>query len=263
MKKIMSIALTITLVGALLVGCGQKKENLNSLQAVKKSGELTIGLDDSYPPMEFRDSKNNLVGFDVDLGNEIGKKIGVKTEYTSTDFNGILLALGSSKFNIIVSAMSITDKRKESIDFSDSYLMGGQVVAIRHGNTLIRNVADLQGKVVACQLGSTGDTAASRIKGIKEVKKYDKITEAFQELSSKRVDAVIMDAQVGGYYVAKKPGEYEVLKDRISEEPMGIGFKKQDKELRAAIQKSLNELKSDGTLSKLSQKWFGFDAYKK
>ena len=140
MKKIMSIALTVTLVGALLAGCGQKQEKLNSLQAVKRSGKLTIGLDDSYPPMEFRDSKNNLVGFDVDLGNEIAKKLGVKAEYTSTDFNGMLLALGSSKFNIILSAMSITDKRKKSIDFSDTYLMGGQVVAIKHGNTTIKNV---------------------------------------------------------------------------------------------------------------------------
>ncbi len=263
MKKFMSIILTVTMAGALLVGCGQKQEKLNSLQAVQKAGKLTIGLDDSYPPMEFRDAKNNLVGFDVDLGNEIGKKLGVETEYTTTDFNGILLALTSSKFNIILSGMSITDKRKESIDFSDTYVMGGQVVAIKQGDTSIKNLGDLKGKIVACQLGSTGDSAATAMKGLKEVKKYDKITEAFQELSAGRVDAVIMDAQVGGYYVAKKPGEYDVLKDVISEEPMGIGFKKEDKELRAAIQKALNELKTDGTLSKLSQKWFGFDAYTK
>jgi len=263
MKKIMSIILTVTMAGALLVGCGQKQEKLNSLQAVQKAGKLTVGLDDSYPPMEFRDSKNDLVGFDIDLGNEIGKKLGVKTEYTATDFNGILLALTSSKFNIILSGMSITDKRKESIDFSDTYVMGGQVVAIKQGDTSIKSLEDLKGKVVACQLGSTGDSAATAMKGLKEVKKYDKITEAFQELSAKRVDAVIMDAQVGGYYVAKKPGEYEVLKDVISEEPMGIGFKKEDKELRVAIQKALDELKTDGTLSKLSQKWFGFDAYTK
>ena len=263
MKKFMSIILTVTMAGALLVGCGQKQEKLNSLEAVQKAGKLTIGLDDSYPPMEFRDSKNDLVGFDVDLGNEIGKKLGVKTEYTTTDFNGILLALTSSKFNIILSGMSITDKRKESIDFSDTYVMGGQVVAIRKGDASIKKLEDLKGKVVACQLGSTGDSAATAMKGLKEVKKYDKITEAFQELSAERVDAVIMDAQVGGYYVAKKPGEYEVLKGVISEEPMGIGFKKEDKELKAAIQKALDELKADGTLSKLSQKWFGFDAYKK
>ena len=263
MKKFMSILLTVTMAGAILTGCGKKAENVNSLEAVQKAGILTIGLDDSYPPMEFRDSKNELVGFDVDLGNEIAKKLGVKTEYTTTDFNGIILALTSSKFNIILSGMSVTDKRKESIDFSDTYVMGGQVVAIRKGDTSIKNLADLKGKVVACQLGSTGDTAATAMEGLKEVKKYDKITEAFQELSAKRVDAVIMDAQVGGYYVAKKPGEYDVLKDVISEEPMGIGFKKEDKELKAAIQKALDELKADGTMSKLSVKWFGFDAYTK
>ena len=263
MKKIMSIVLTVTMAGALLVGCGQKQEKLNSLQAVQKAGKLTIGTDDSYPPMEFRDSKNNLVGFDVDLANEIGKKLGVKIEHTTTDFNGILLALNASRFDIIIAALSITDKRKESIDFSDSYLMGGQVIAIKQGNTTIKKLGDLKGKVVACQLGSTGDTATTAIKGLKEIKKYDKITEAFQELSSGRVDAVVMDAQVGGYYVAKKQGEYEVLKDRISEEPIGIGFKKEDKELKAAIQKAINELKADGALSKLSQTWFGFDAYKK
>ena len=257
MKKIMSVVLAVTLASSLLVGCGTKQENsenLNSLEAVQKSGKLTIGLDDSYPPMEFRDSKNELVGFDVDLGNEIGKKLGVKTEYITTDFSGIILSLTSSKFNMILSGMSITDKRKESIDFSDTYVMGGQVVAIKQGNTSIKSLEDLKGKVVACQLGSTGDTAATAMEGLKEVKKYDKITDAFQELSSERVDAVIMDAQVGGYYVAKKPGEYEVLKDVISEEPMGIGFKKDDKELRAAIQKALDELKSEGTLSKLSEK---------
>lgn len=263
MKKFMSIVLTVTMAGALLVGCGQKEEKLNSLQAVQKAGILTIGTDDSYPPMEFRDSKNNLVGFDVDLANEIGKKLGVKIEYVTTDFNGILLALNSSRFNVILAALSITDKRKESINFSDSYLMGGQVVAIKQGNTTIKKLEDLKGKVVACQLGSTGDAAATALKGLKEVKKYDKITEAFQELSSERVDAVVMDAQVGGYYVAKKPGEFEVLKDRISEEPMGIGFKKDDVELKAEIQKALDELKADGTLSKLSETWFGFDAYKK
>jgi polar amino acid transport system substrate-binding protein len=263
MKKFMTIILTVTLAGSLLVGCGQKQEKLNSLEAVQKAGKLTIGLDDSYPPMEFRDSKNILVGFDIDLGNEVGKNLGVKTEYITTDFSGIILSLTSSKFNMILSGMSVTDERKKSIDFSDTYVMGGQVVAIKQGNASIKSLEDLKDKVVACQLGSTGDTAATAMKGLKEVKKYDKITDAFQELSVGRVDAVIMDAQVGGYYVAKKPGEYDVLKDVISEEPMGIGFKKEDKELKIAVQKALDELKADGTLSKLSQKWFGFDAYKK
>jgi polar amino acid transport system substrate-binding protein len=263
MKKILSIILSITMTGALFVGCGQKQESLNSLEGVKKAGKLTIGLDDSYPPMEFRDSQNNLVGFDIDLGKEIGKKLGVETEFITSDFNGILLALNSSKFNIILSGLSITDKRKETIDFSNPYVMGGQVVAVKKGNTSIKSFEDLNGMIIACQLGSTGDKAASEIPGVKEVKKYDKITEAFHEVSAGRVDAVIMDAQVGGYYVAKNPNDFEVLDGMLSEEPMGIGFKKEDTELKDSIQKALDELEGDGTLSALSVKWFGFDAYKK
>lgn len=262
MKKIMSIILIVTMASVLLVGCGKKGTN-NSLTAVKKSGKLTVGVDDSYPPMEFRDANNKLVGFDVDLGDAVGKKLGVKTEYITNDFNGMVLALGSSKFNVIISAMSITDARKKSINFSNSYVMGGQVAIIKQGNTKIKKIDDLKGKIVSCQLGSTGDTAATAMKGLKEVKRYDKITDAYQDLSIGRVDAVVMDAQVGQYYVAKKPGKYKVLSEQISKEPIGIGFKKQDKELQAAVQKALNELKADGTLSKFSQKWFGFDAYKK
>lgn len=211
MKKILSIILTVLMVSTLLVACGKKKSEGNALQNVKNSGKLTIGLDDSYPPMEFRDSKNNLVGFDIDLGKEIAKKLGVKAEFITSDFNGILLALNASKFNVIISGLSITDKRKETIDFSKPYIMGGQVIAVRSEETSIKSFKDLKGKVLACQLGSTGDKAASEIKELKEVKKYDKITEAFHELSSKRVDAVIMDAQVGGYYTTKSPGEYKIL----------------------------------------------------
>jgi len=263
MKKIIVGILTAAIAASLFAGCGKKEESLNSLDSVKKAGKLVIGLEDSYPPMEFRNAKNELMGFDIELGDEVAKKLGVKAEYVNTDFNGIILALNASKFDMILSGMSITDKRKEAIDFSEPYVMGGQVIAIKKGNAAITKAEDLKGKVVACQLGSIGDNVASAMKELKDVKKYDKITEAFQELSAGRVDAVIMDAQVGGYYTTQKPGEYEVLNKVISEEPMGMGFKKSDKELKAAVDKAIDELKKDGTLSKLSVKWFGFDAYKK
>lgn len=263
MKKTFVLLLTLTLTASLFAGCGTSKENLNSLASVKKSGKLLIGLEDSYPPMEFRDSKNNLVGFDIDLGNDVAKKLGVKAEYVMTDFNGIILALNASKFDMIVAAMSITDKRKEAIDFSVPYVTGGQIIAVKSGDTSIKSEEDLKGKVVGCQLGSIGDTTSSAMKGLKEVIKYDKIAQALQELSSGRVNAVVMDAQVGGYYTTKKPGEYTILSKLISEEPIGIGLKKGDNELKNATDKAILELQKDGTLTKLSIKWFGFDAYKK
>ncbi len=263
MKKTLLLVSSVILSIALLGGCGKTDKKLNSLEKIKEAGKITVGLDDSYPPMEFRDKENKLVGFDIDLGNEIGKKLGVKTEYTTTDFNGILLALNSGKFDVIISGLSITDKRKEAIDFSEPYVMGGQVIATNKNNNTINKLSDLKDKTIGCQLGSTGDKAATEVKGLKEIKRYDKITEAFHELLAGRIDAVIMDAQVGGYYISKEKDKYKVLEETVSKEPMGIGFKKEDKELKEAVQKALNELKEDGTLSKLSIKWFGFDAYKK
>lgn len=263
MKKLLAVVISILVFGTLFAGCSKKEESSSALEKIKKQGKLVVGLEDAYPPMEFRDSKNQLVGFDVDLSKEIAKKLGVDVDYFITDFNGIILALNSSKFDMILSGMSITDKRKETIDFSNPYVTGGQVIAIKKGNDSIKKLEDLKGKILGCQIGSIGDNVASGMKDLKEVKKYDKITEAFQEVSSGRVDAVIMDAQVGGYYMSEKSNEYEVLKEAVTEEPMGIGFRKGDKELQDAVNKALEELKADGTLSKLSQKWFGFDAYSK
>jgi polar amino acid transport system substrate-binding protein len=262
MKKLLSILAIGIMTLVLLVGCGNKEEL--TLKQVKENGKIVIGLDDAYPPMEFRNEKNELVGFDIDLANEIAKKLGVKAEFVTTEWNGILLALQSKKFDMIIAGLSITDERKKTIGFSEPYVMGGQVIAVKTGNNEIKTLADLKGKIVATQMGSTGQEAAeANLKEIKELKKYGKITEAFSELTIGRVDAVIMDAQVGGYYIAKKPGEFVVLDEMVSKEPMGIGFRQEDNELKTEIQKVIEGLKADGTLSKLSVQWFGYDAYKK
>ncbi len=263
MKKIFALILAAVLSIALFAGCssGGTTTADNSLERVQKAGKLTIGVDDSYPPMEYRDENNNLVGFDVDLGDEIAKKLGVKSEWIPTDWNGVVLALTSSKFDVVLSAMSITEERQKQIDFAGPYIDGGQIIVVKTGST-IKASADLKGKVIGCQLGATGEQAALKIQGTKEVKRYDKITEAFHELSVGRIDAVVVDGQVGGYYTKKEPGAYVILDEKLTKEPEGIGVRKEDQKLKAAIQKALEDLKADGTLTKLSMKWFGYDIYK-
>ncbi|MCT8977107.1 amino acid ABC transporter substrate-binding protein [Clostridium sp. CX1] len=266
MKKISALILTAVMTVSVFAGCGKSTEttsskNVNSLQAIKDSGKITIGLDDSYPPMEYRDEKNNLVGFDIDFSNELAKKLGVKAEFVTTDFNGIILALKSGKFNAIVSALSITDARKQEIEFSVPYIDGGQIIVTKKDTSSINTKEDLKGKIIGCQLGSTGEQAAAKLEGTKEVKRYDKITEAFHDLSIGRVEAIVVDSQVGGYYMKKDGGGYKILNERLTKEPQGIGLKKEDKELKEAIDKAFSELKADGTLTKLSIKWFGYDIY--
>jgi polar amino acid transport system substrate-binding protein len=163
---------------------------------------------------------------------------------------------------MILSAMSITDDRKKEVNFSEPYIQGGPVIVTLKGNDTIKTGDDLKGKVVGCKLGSTGEDAAKSIDGIKELKSYDKITEALQDLSAKRIEAVVADDQVGRYYIGLDPNKY-VVAGKMNDEPFGIAFRKDDTELSAAVQKAINELKDEGTLSKISMNWFKEDYYKK
>jgi len=197
------------------------------------------------------------------LGNKIAEKLGVKAEYVTTDFNGITLALTTNKFDAILSALSVTDERKKQISFAGPYLMSGQVIIVKADNTTIKSSADLKGKTVAAQLGSTGEDAAKKIEGTKEVKTYDKVPEELQDLSIGRVDAVIVDKPVGGYYIKSNKNLYKVLEPQLTEEPIGIGIKKENTDLQKGIQTIIDGYQKDGTLSKLSINWFGYDAYAK
>lgn len=271
MKKILSI-LGVCLVSMLLiVGCGNKNtndkekntndKNLSTLEKVKKEGVLKMGLNDTYPPMEFRDQNHNLVGFDVDLGEKIAEKLGVKSEVITNDWSGIILSLKSKKYDMILSTMSITEERKKEINFTEPYIVGGQKLIVKKDEKDIKTVEDLKGKIIGCQMGTTGEISANKIEGIKELKKYDGVTQAFNDLSVGRIDSVIADGQVGGYYLKKRGGDLVLLDVKLTNEPVGIGFRKEDTDLRDAVQKALDELKKEGALSKLSEKWFGYDIY--
>jgi polar amino acid transport system substrate-binding protein len=282
MKKILLLTLTTIVAASLFAGC--KKTNsassnvssetiINSVKKndaiaatlpdkTKSAGKISFGIDDAYPPMEYRDEKNALVGFDIDFGNALGKKLGLKVEWVPTVWDGILPSLKSGKFDAILSSLSITEKRKLEIGFSEPYIMGGPIIITKKDNSSIKKADDLKGKVVGVQLGSTGDNAVAAISGVKEIKKYDKIPQALLDLTAGRLEAVVADDQVGRYYIALDASKYAVA-GKLEDEPFGLGFKKEDKALTDAVQKAINDLKADGTLSKISMKWFGTDYYKK
>lgn len=265
-NKIGLILSVIFLIAILMMGCSSSSSNTvkagngvdNSLQRVKQAGKLTIGIDDAFPPMEFRDDKNQLVGYDIDLAREAGKRLGVKVEWVPTDWNGVILALNSGKFDIIWSGMSITKERAKEVDFSPAYINESQVVVVKAGDNSIKTQADLKGKVVGTQLGSTGEEAAKKIKGLKDLKKYSKYTEAFLDLAAGRLDAIVVDELVGRYYMTKRPNQFKVVLS-LNKEPFGIAYRKQDKELQKALNKVMAEMKKDGTMARISKKWFGKD----
>ncbi|MBV7276293.1 amino acid ABC transporter substrate-binding protein [Clostridiaceae bacterium UIB06] len=273
MKKIFSMIIILILSVSIFAGCGQSSSKTtasnsnttskeNSLDRVKKSGKIVVGVDDTYPPMEFKDKENKLVGYDVDMVNEIAKKLGVNVEFVPTAWDGIFMALQSKKFDLIQSSVSITDERKKSMIFTQPYIYGGNAIFVKSDNTTINSQDDFKDKIIGCQIGTTAQDVLSKMSGMKEVKKYNGMTEAFLDLKNGRIDAVVSDPQVGDYYIASQKDKFKKIKSLLNQEPIGVAFRKDDTDLRDGYQKAMDELKKDGTLSKLSQKWFGYDIYK-
>ncbi|URZ18118.1 ABC transporter substrate-binding protein [Clostridium felsineum] len=262
-KKIMAVVLTAAIGLGVLGGCSSTgKSEDQSLSNVKKAGVLKVGLSDDYPPMEFRDSNNKEAGFDIDMVNAIGKKMGVKVQIVTNSFDGIFVALKAKKFDMVQSCVSVTNERKSTLLFSDPYIYGGDAVFVKNSNTSIKAPNDLKGKVVGCQAGTTAEEALKNFNGLKETKKYQQTTDAFLDLQNDRTEAVVADPMVGDYYTSKNPGKFKKVKEYIGKQPIGAAFRKSDKTLKDAYQKAFNELKKDGTMSKLSNKWFGYDIYR-
>ncbi|MBN1635042.1 MAG: amino acid ABC transporter substrate-binding protein [Deltaproteobacteria bacterium] len=236
-------------------------EAKSSWDRVKEIGELTIGIDDAFPPMEFRDEKNELVGFDIDASRELGKRLGIKIKHIPTAWEGVVMALKVGKFDCIWSGMSITPEREKEIAFSNPYIMEKQIMVISGNNDTIKSVNDLsESNVIGVQAGSTSEEALSKLnKNFKEVKRYKNNTSAFMDLKIGRTDGVAVDELVGRYYLSQRPGEYKVLPEALTSEPIGIGFRKDDEALRLKIQETLNAMFADGTMRKISIKWFGDD----
>jgi polar amino acid transport system substrate-binding protein len=232
-----------------------------SWDKVKAKGVLVIGIDDAFPPMEFRNEKNELTGFDIDASRELAKRLGIKVTHQPTKWEGVILSLKANKFDIIWSAMSITPEREKEIAFTKPYILEKQIMVVKAGNNNIKSVKNLGVKnVVGVQLGSTSEEALKKLNvNFREVKRYDKNTSAFMDLKIGRIDALAVDELVGRYYLSQRPGEFRVLPEPLTSEPIGIGLRKEDVALKAKIQKTLDAMFADGTMKKISLKWFGDD----
>jgi polar amino acid transport system substrate-binding protein len=231
-----------------------------SWDTVKKAGVLVIGLDDAFPPMGFRIEDGTLTGFDIEVAEETGKRLGVEIKWQPTAWAGVIHSLNSKKFDCIWNGMTITDERSEKVDFTKPYIMDGQIAVVRFDETRFKSPADLSGQIVGVQKGSSAVKAVEKLETpAKEVKEYNDNPMALLDLEAKRLDAVVIDNVVGRYTVAKRLGKFKTLPGFISKEPFGIAFRKDDDSLRAKVQETIDAMVKDGTMAKISKKWFGED----
>ncbi|BAH05681.1 amino acid ABC transporter substrate-binding protein [Clostridium kluyveri] len=260
-KKFGILTIVIFLMGILLTGCGQtQKSNDTSWDDIKAKGKFVVGLDDSFPPMGFRDEKGQIVGFDIDMAKAAAEKLGVKVEFKPVEWDGVILSLNNKDIDVIWNGLTITEERKKQIVFSKVYLQNKQIIVVQKNST-INSKKDLSGKTVGLQMGSSSEKAlnadADTSKSLKEVRKYSNNTEALLDLSQGRTDAVIVDEVVGRYYIEKKPDLYKILDDNFGVEDYGVGIRKTDTSFKEKLDEALDTIKSDGTADKISQKWFG------
>ncbi len=222
------------------------------------AGTMSFGADTAFPPFEFK-AGADYVGFDVDLGKEICKRLDVKYQIVSTAWDGIIANLKADKYDVIMSAMTITDDRKIEMDVTDPYILSNQSIAVKKGST-IKTAADLKGKVVGVQVDTTGQLEAEKTlgKSYKNLKKYDDILTAFADLKAGRVDAIMNDLPVSAYIIKKTyPNDMELATTIVTNEGYGIWVKKGNTELRDAINKAIKEMKDDGAYATIYKKWFG------
>jgi polar amino acid transport system substrate-binding protein len=264
LKKNILLILAVFALTVLLYGCGGTTK-----VPVGKPADLpqkiVVGLDDNFPPMGFRDKDGKLTGFDIEMAQEATKRLGITVDFKPIDWNSKEAELTSKRVDLLWNGLTITEKRKETILFSKPYMENRQIIIVKSGSP-IKTKANLNGKIVGTQDGSTSVDAVEKepavLKSFKTFRRYGDFIATLMDLDTGRLDAVVIDEIVGRYYTAMKPGQYEVLKENFGTEEYGVGLRKSDTALLTALQKTLDEMKTDGASAKISGKWFGSDIVK-
>ena len=230
----------------------------DDLAAVKEKGEIRMAMSGQYPPFNFVDDKNQLTGFDVEIGSEVAKRIGVKAKPLSTAWDGIIAGLLANKYELICGSMAITEERLKSIDFSDPYYRSGAQLFVKKGSA-IATVKDLDGKKVGVTLGTTYEKwVRENISGA-DIRTYKGVPDMILEINSGRIDGFITDKIVGALAIKEKGVPIALAGDLLYEEKMGIALRQDNPQLKAAINKALEDMKKDGAYEGISMKWLGID----
>ena len=238
-----------------------------SWQDIQDKGYFVMGLDDAFPPMGFRDEKNEIGGFDIDLAKEVANRLGVDVKLQTIVWESKLEEINSGNIDVIWNGFSITPERQKEYLFTKPYIKNRQVIVVT-ADSPIKTKADLEGKKIGIQAGSSAQDAVLADKATYEVIKdnlfeFDDNVMAMKDLKGGGLDAVVVDIIVGKYYVSKHPGEYKFLEEDFGAEDFAVGLRITDKAFLAEMNKALDDIKADGTASEISNKWFNEDIINK
>jgi polar amino acid transport system substrate-binding protein len=253
--------------GLLLAACGKKETPppapaapVASAPAPAPVKVYNVGTDAAYAPFESQNEKGEIVGFTVDVLTAAAAKAGVQIKFTNTPWEGIFNALAQGDRDLIASSVTITDERKQTMDFSDPYFDAVQLIAVKQTSKVAKFV-DLKKLKVGVQTGTTGDEAVTKLQGktSTNVKRFESTPLALKELESGGVDAVVADNGVVVNYVANNPGgKFKTVSDKdFAPEQYGFAVKKGNAELLGKLNQGLAAIKADGSYNTIYTKYFG------
>jgi polar amino acid transport system substrate-binding protein len=264
MKKLAKIMIAAAAAAVCLAGCSKKGKAAgdSSLADLKKRGVFILGLDDSFPPLGFRDENNEIVGYDIDLAKEVAKRLGVEFKAQPIDWDAKEMELSTGKIDCIWNGFTMTAERSEALDFTKPYLDNEQVLVVK-SDSGIASLKDMAGKTVGLQSGSSAQEAvdgnAEFASSLKDKVMFKDNVTALNDLEIGGVDGVVMDSVVANYSIAATKKPFTVIEEPLSKEEYGVAFRKGDDSLRDEVQKTLEAMQADGTVTAVSVKWFGRD----
>lgn len=257
MKQLLSVLLLLVCTAA--SAADQALWEKSTLNQIMKRGELRVGLEAGYMPFEMRDKNGNIIGFDVDLAKKMASVLKVKVTFVNTQWDGIIPALLTDKFDILMSGMTITPERNAQVNFSAPYIVVGQTALL--SNKLKGKITDARQLddpkyTLATKLGTSGDIVSARSMPRAKIKKFETEADAALEVKNGRADAFIYDSPYLTIYANQYPDGVFVLPDPFTKETLGFAVKKGDPDFLNWIDNFLASIKNDGTYDVLYQRWF-------
>lgn len=245
MKFMRTLAATATLLGAL------------SLTAFAAPKSIKVATDATWPPMEMVDTNKQIVGYDIDFLKAVAKEAGVAVEIKNTAWDGIFAGLDSGQYDAIISSVTITKERQAKYDFTEPYTSIGQILVVPKTDKIAKAIADLKGKKVGAQIGTTGAMEIKKVAGV-ELKTYDEIGLAFEDMAAGRISGVVCDEPVAAHFALQKKeykDKFKIVGKSFTKEAYGIVVKKGNKELVALLNKGIKAVKAKKLDAKIHTKW--------
>lgn len=260
MKKILSGLLALTMLVCLLAGCGKAEDKKDLLAQIREKGTITIAMEGNWAPWTYEDENGNLMGFEVEVSGAVAEKLGVKPEYVLGSWDGLLAGVQGGRYDLMANGVGYSDERAEAYRFSDFYAFNRTALVVRSDNNEITSLEDLKGKTTCNSANSTYQLLAESYGAT--VKDIESLDGTIEELLAGRVDATLnAEVSINNYMTEKPDTAIKIVAFDPEVEKVGMIMPNNEStaSLQEAVNQALKELRADGTLKAISEKYFGMD----